>query len=157
MKQLIILSFSLCLMACHHQNDKVEDKKVTETNPSMVTKRGSNNNELTRPCVETEGDYETQSKCVHIENTCKNSPNWCGKVSFTVTDKATGKTQRLSGWDWTPQEAMEDFKFYGYRAKSKDRVYEIDVRDDSEDLHAPEYYREWSKDMKTILFEENII
>ena len=51
MKQLIILSFSLCLMACHHQNDKVEDKKVTETNPSMVTKRGSNNNELTRSCV----------------------------------------------------------------------------------------------------------
>lgn len=155
MKRLIILSLSLYLTACYYQNNvfnhKTEDKKI------IVTKRRLNSNEFTRPCVETEGDYETKSKCVHIENTCKSSPNWCGKVSFTVTDKATGKTQRLNGWDWTTQAAMKDFKFYGYRAKSQDRVYEIDVRDDSEDLHAPEYYREWSKDMKKVLFKEKIM
>ena len=157
MKQLIVLSFSLCLMACHHQNDKVKDKKVTETNPSMVTKGRLNNNELMRPCVETEGDYETKDKCVHIENTCKASPNWCGRVSFRLTDKPTGKTLKLAGWDWTTKEAQERFKFYGYRAKDKDKVYEIDVRDDSDDLNQPGYYREWNKDMTKVLLEEKII
>ena len=63
----------------------------------------------------------------------------------------------MAGWDWTTKEAQERFKFYGYRAKDKDKVYEIDVRDDSDDLNQPGYYREWNKDLTKVLLEERII
>lgn len=161
-KSILILSSLFIMFACNHSSSSTQQVSVIKK-PNAVDIIEENQREskkLTRPCVETEGDYETPSKCIHIENKCPlpedDIVTACGVYSMTIIDKKTAEKFNTKAKNWVGEEIGD---FYGYQAMTNNRLYEIDLRHSKNDLNSkdPIYYREWNKNKTKKLFEEKVI
>lgn len=159
MKKNIIILLSIMISGCGYSiNNSHKQYQGNIKNDPRINKIKSEKFKY-RPCLETEGDYETKTKCIHIEKNCPPSkdditPENCGEYLFNIIDKKTGQVIKLKGKDWTPSGAENFFSFYGVQAKDKNKLYEIDLRYPKDDIDAPIYYREWNRNKTKILIEE---
>lgn len=164
MKKLVIILFSLFVVtACDGSSYIAMPSKLSNGEDNFSININQNKDkQLTRSCVETEGDYETSSKCIHVENNCFEGKTGkdmlCDGYLMTVTDKKTNNILKMKAGDWAPNNANL-YNFYGFQAKYKGKIYELDLRykgDEPAD-DDPIYYREWNKNRTKKLFEEKVI
>jgi hypothetical protein len=162
MKKIILILSSLFVMSsCDNSFFNMKHTNQKQINHSMDFYE-EKNRQLTRPCVETEGDYETPSKCIHIENKCPPpednilSPS-CDKFLMMIVDKKTGKILKVTG-KIGEQNDKNLYVIDGYQARDKNKIYEIDLSYKGEEPTEddPIYYREWDKNKTKKLFEEKV-
>ena len=117
----VILLFTSCSLE--------EAGKSSYSEIKMVSNRESQENNPEPKCVRSEGGYKTTSYCITIFNT-ENLQQIPQKIKMLIKNKRTKETQRITGEEWLDK----DYNMYGFRGKSKNKVYEIDWREEKTHL-----------------------
>ena len=142
-KFLYIYSIALLFTACYAG----EANKSSYNAP--ISSNQINKNLTNSPrCVRSEGGYETDRYCLLVINkpmplTYDDKPP---TVKIFIKDKRTGNTEVVNGEHWW--SAGTDM--YGFKGKSKDKVYEIDWREEKT------HFRIWDASHKK-LFEDEVV
>ena len=138
----IYIAIALLLASCQadYKNTSISsDKKssITELN-----NKGPG-------CVRSEGGYETNNYCITIIN--EEPPMDVAKEEqksdMYIKNKKTGLVEMANGREWVD----DDYNMYGFKARSKDKIYEIDWREEKT------HFRIWDASHKKLLEDELVI
>lgn len=140
-----IFSITLLFTSCHAGEFNKNSYHETPISSNQISKK------LTNPsrCVRSEGGYETNQYCILVINkpmplTYDDKPP---TVKIFIKNKRTGNTEVINGKHWW----STDDDMYGFKGKSRDKVYEIDWR--KEKTH----FRIWDASHKKLLEDELVI
>ena len=141
-KFLYFLSITLLFISCHSE----EASKSSYNEIKTTSNQESQKNNPQPKCVRSEGGYETTSYCIMILNT-ENIQQMPQKIKMLIKNKKTKDTQHITGEEWLDN----DYNMYGFKGKNKDRVYEIDWREEKT------HFRIWDASHKKLLEDELVI
>ena len=141
-KFLYFLSITLLFISCHSE----EASKSSYNEIKTTSNQESQKNNPQPKCVRSEGGYETTSYCIMILNT-ENIQQIPQKIKMLINNKKTKGTQHITGEEWLDN----DYNMYGFKGKNKDRVYEIDWREEKT------HFRIWDASHKKLLEDELVI
>ena len=145
-KYICILSAIFLFTSCYMEKGSNNHRNTTQSTYHLSQKI---NNDNTPACVRSEGGYETDQYCILIMNklmplTYDDSPQ---KVEMFIKNKKTANTESVNGEEWLDN----DYNMYGFRGKSRDKVYEIDWREEKA------HFRIWDASHKKLLEDEVVI
>ena len=141
-KFLYVLGFTFLFIACHTSEVNNTSRNEIQANLHQMRHKSDGPNR----CVRSEGGYETTSYCITIFNT-ENLHQVPQKVKIFIKDKKTKNIQYITGEEWLD----DDYNMYGFKARSKDKIYEIDWREEKT------HFRIWDASHKKLLEDELVI
>ena len=100
-------------------------------------------------CVRSEGGYESNLYCITVFNNArpKNFDDPIPTITMYIRNKKTGLVEMANGQTWLD----DDYNMYGFKARSKDKIYEIDWREEKT------HFRIWDASHKKLLEDELVI
>ena len=149
-KYACILGIIFLFTSCYMERGNRDNRNTTQSTYHLNQKMNNYSTPDSTPaCVRSEGGYETDQYCILIINklmplTYDDSPQ---RVTMFIKDKKTASTQSVNGEEWI----NDDYNMYGFKARSKDKIYEIDWREEKT------HFRIWDASHKKLLEDELVV
>lgn len=142
-KNAIYLLFSI-LTACTMEGGKDISNQSTANRQISQTKTDPH----VPSCVRSEGGYETSTYCITVFNDLLPKEDFkAPTVRIYIKNKETNEIVTIHGEEWLDK----DYNMYGFKGRSKDKIYEIDWREEKT------HFRIWDASHKKLLEDELVI